>query len=72
MIICLNMVQVVCDDCRQETVILKQWQHASKLGWAAPIDGAFQRCPGCSKKRHDKLFQEARIAAIVNQCPIRD
>ena len=70
MIIRLNLVQVVCDDCKQETVILKQWQHASKLGWAVPIDGACQRCPGCSKKWHDKLFQDAKLATIVKECPI--
>ena len=54
MIICLNLVQVVCDDCHA-TVILEQWQHASKLGWAAPIDGAFQRCPKCSQKERLRL-----------------
>lgn len=69
MIICLNLVQVVCDDCH-ETVLLKNWQDAKKLDWAVPNDGAFQRCPECSKKHVDKLFQEAQVAAIVKKCPI--
>lgn len=71
MIICLSLVQVVCDDCR-ETVILKNWRDAKELGWAVPIDGAFQRCPGCSKKQHDRLFQEAQLAAIIKKCPVLD
>ncbi len=69
MIICLNLVQVVCDDC-PATVILEEWQHARKLGWTVPNDGAFQRCPKCSQKHHDKLSQEVQIAAIIKQCPI--
>jgi len=49
MIKCLNLVQVICDDCG-ETVILKTWQSAKLLGWVVPNDGALQRCPLCSKK----------------------
>ena len=66
---CIQLVQVICDDCGK-SIMLDKWQDASKLGWAAPIDGAFQRCPECSKKYINKFFQEAILAKIVEDCPL--
>ncbi len=69
MIICLTGVQVVCDDCKA-TITLDRWQDAPKVGWTAPIDGAFQRCPKCAKARSAQLFAQVQIAAIAKKCPI--
>ena len=66
---CINLVQVICDDCG-DSIMLKTWQEAKHLGWAVPCDGAFQRCPSCSKKFTDKIFAEAKLLQIVDKCPI--
>lgn len=66
---CIQLVQVICDDCGK-SIMLEKWQDARKLDWAAPIDGAFQRCPECSKKYKDKIFQEAKLAQIAKECPL--
>lgn len=58
MIKCLQLIQVICDDCGT-SIMLKRWQDATKLGWAAPIDGAFQKCPRCAKKYIGMIFQQA-------------
>ncbi len=69
MIKMIELVQVICDDCG-DSIMLKSWQEASKLDWAAPIDGAFQRCPKCKKCYVDKLFAEAKLHEIAKKCPL--
>ena len=66
---CINLAQVICDDCGK-SILLEKWQEAAKLGWAAPIDGAFQRCPVCSEKYIEKIFREAKLTKIVKECPL--
>ena len=66
---CINLVQVICDDCGK-SILLENWQEASKLGWAAPIDGAVQQCPPCLEKYKDKIFAEAKMIEITKKCPI--
>ena len=68
MIKCLELIQVICDGCGT-SIMLDQWQDAAKLGWAAPIDGAFQRCPKCEEAHKDSIFQEAKLGQIAKQCP---
>ena len=68
---CINLIQVICDDCGT-SIMLETWQEAAKLDWAAPIDGAFQRCPKCTRKYVDGLYREAKLAQIVEQCPLRN
>jgi len=59
---CVNLVQVTCDDCGT-MLMLEAWQDAAKLGWAAPIDGAFQRCPECSDKFIAQTVGDCKPAA---------
>ena len=66
---CIKLIQVICDVCGR-SIMLDNWQDASKLGWAAPIDGAFQKCPECNKKYVDKIFQEAKLSKIAKECPL--
>ncbi len=66
---CINLVQVICDDCGT-SIMLDTWQAASKLGWDAPIDGAFQRCPVCSEKHTQALFRAAKLQKIADECPL--
>lgn len=66
---CINLVQVICDDC-DDSIMLKTWQEAKHLGWAVPIDGAFQRCPKCTKAYTNKIFAEAKLAKIAKECPL--
>ena len=66
---CINLIQVICDDCAK-TIMLPRWQDAPKLGWIAPIDGAFQRCKECGEKHAERLFAEAKLAEIAKKCPL--
>lgn len=70
MIICIKKVQVICDKCHDETVILRTWQEAKKLGWTVPIDGAFQWCPQCAKLEQERIGTEIKIAQIAKTCPL--
>jgi len=66
---CINLTQVICDD-YGESILLVNWQDARKLEWTAPNDGAFQRCPSCSKKYKEEIFRQGKLAQIVNECPL--
>ncbi len=66
---CVNLDQVSCDDCN-EIILIKKWPDARKLGWAVPNDGAFQRCPACTKKYLDNLMLEIKIKKIADECPL--
>ena len=68
---CFNLTQVICDDCGK-SVILEKWRDAAKLGWAVPNDGAFQRCLKCTEAHKNRLFQDAKIAQIAQNCPLID
>jgi len=57
MIKCLQLIQVICDDCGT-SIMLDKWQDAAKLEWTVPIDGAFQKCPKCTKKYISEVFRE--------------
>lgn len=64
-----EMCLVTCDKC-PAYIIIPRWQDASKLGWSAPIDGAFQWCPGCTKAHVDGLVQQAKVQKVVEKCPL--
>ncbi len=66
---CTNAVFVKCDRCK-EMLMLKHWQDARKLGWIVPNDGAFQYCPKCNEARTKKMFQEAKLSKIADECPL--
>lgn len=66
---CIQLVQVICDDCGK-SIFLEKWRDAAKLGWAAPIDGGMQKCPPCLEKYKDKIFAEAKMIAISKKCPL--
>jgi len=66
---CIQLTQVICDGCGT-SIFIKKWQDARKLDWTAPIDGAFQKCPECTKKYTDKIFREAKLAKIAQECPL--
>ena len=66
---CINLVQVICDDCG-DSIMLKTWQEAKHLGWAFPCAGAHQQCPPCFEKYKNKIFADAKLAKISDNCPI--
>jgi len=71
MIRCINLVAVTCDgEGCQEVVVLKRWLDAVKLDWSAPIDGDFQLCPRCAKKRTSEVFEAAKLSKIAKKCPL--
>ena len=67
----IHLTQVICDRCGK-SIMLMRWQDATKLGWAAPIDGAVQHCPDCNEQHRSKLFAEAKLAQILEKCPLGD
>ena len=60
----IQLIQIMCDSCRK-SIFLEHWKDAAKLGWCVPIDGAFQKCPECTKKYKEKLFNEVKLTEIA-------
>ena len=65
----ISLNQVICDDCGK-SIMLEKWRDATKLGWAVPNDGAFQKCDVCADKYKEKIFREAKLVEIANKCPL--